>query len=63
MRPTARSRSLATLVLLQGIQLPLELLMLQAAHAGVMPVEFSMAGYNFDVVIGALALPLGMALR
>ena len=36
--------------------------MLHAARQGVMPMEFSMAGYNFDVVTGALAVPLGLAL-
>jgi hypothetical protein len=59
----AKSASVAGLVLLQSFRLPLEVLMLHAASAGLMPVEFSMAGYNFDVVTGALALPLGMAVR
>jgi hypothetical protein len=58
----AGPKALAWLVLLQGFRLPLELLMLHAAMVGVMPVEFSMAGYNFDVATGALALPLGLAL-
>ncbi len=54
----ARNISLPALVLLQGFRLPLELLMLHAAQVGLMPLEFSMAGYNFDVITGALALPL-----
>lgn len=58
----AKAMSPAALVLLQSFRLPLELLMLHAAAAGVMPVEFSTAGYNLDVVTGALALPLGLAL-
>jgi hypothetical protein len=58
----AQHASLPALVLLQAFRLPLELLMLHAAQVGVMPVEFSMAGYNFDVVTGALALPLGVLL-
>ncbi len=59
----AAAMPLAALVLLQSFRLPLEVLMLHAASVGVMPVEFSMVGYNFDVVTGALALPLGLALR
>jgi hypothetical protein len=59
---TAQRASMASLVLLQSFRLPLEVLMLHAAQSGVMPVEFSMAGYNFDVVTGAGALLLGVAL-
>jgi hypothetical protein len=61
-RKTAAGMSVPALVLLQSFRLPLEVLMLHAADVGVMPVEFSMAGYNVDVVTGALALPLGLAL-
>jgi hypothetical protein len=61
-RSAARRGSVAALVLLQAFRLPLELLMLHAANVGVMPVEFSAAGYNLDIVTGALALPLGVAL-
>jgi hypothetical protein len=59
---TAQRASMASLVLLQSFMLPLELLMLHAAQSGVMPVEFSMAGYNYDVVTGGGALLLGVAL-
>jgi hypothetical protein len=58
----AQDAALPALVLLQAFRLPLELLMLHAAQVGVMPVEFSMAGYNLDVVTGAVALPLGVLL-
>jgi hypothetical protein len=58
----AQHAGLLALVLLQAFRLPLELLMLHAAQVGVMPVEFSMVGYNFDVVTGAMALPLGLLL-
>lgn len=58
----AQHASLPALVLLQAFRLPLEWLMLHAAQVGVMPVEFSMVGYNFDVVTGAVALPLGWLL-
>ena len=36
--------------------------MRRAAHDGVMPVEMSFAGYNFDVVTGGAALVLGSLL-
>ena len=61
-RIATNDTALGSLVLLQSFRLPLELVMLHAARRGVMPVEFSMAGYNFDVVTGALAVPLGLAL-
>ena len=61
-RVATNDTALASLVLLQSFRLPLELLMLYAARQGVMPTEFSMAGYNFDVITGALAVPLGLAL-
>jgi hypothetical protein len=46
------------LVGLQVFRLPLELLMLRAALLGIMPREFSMLGYNFDVLSGVLSLAL-----
>lgn len=58
-QPGASGVSLASLVLLQAFRLPLELLMLHAAQAGVMPAVFSLAGYNPDVTTGASALLLG----
>ena len=50
---------MGALVLAQGFRLPLELVMHQAALEGVMPVELSYSGYNFDVVTGASALLVG----
>jgi MFS family permease len=50
------------LVLAQAFRLPLELVMHRAADAGVMPAEMSFGGYNFDIVTGASALVLGLAL-
>lgn len=46
------------LVGLQAFRLPLELVMHQAAHAGVMPVQLSFEGFNFDIVTGTTALVL-----
>lgn len=53
-----RGLPLAWLIAAQGFRLPLELVMHQAAREGVMPVEMSFAGYNFDIVTGASALVL-----
>jgi hypothetical protein len=51
-----RSLQVETLVALQIFRLPLELLMLRAAYLQIMPVEFSMLGYNLDVLTGLGAL-------
>lgn len=51
-----RSLSVEALVALQIFRLPLELLMFRAAFLGIMPIEFSFAGYNFDVLTGLGAL-------
>lgn len=52
----ARGLPLAALVGFQAFRLPLELVMHRAARAGVMPVQMSFEGYNFDIVTGASAL-------
>jgi hypothetical protein len=44
--------SIQTLVSLQIFRLPLEMLMLRASYLGIMPMEFSLLGYNFDVMTG-----------
>ena len=51
-----RTMPIEALVALQIFRLPLELLMLRAAYLGIMPMEFSMQGYNLDVLTGAGAL-------
>ena len=40
----------------QSCRLPLELLLHEAAREGVMPVQMSFAGWNFDIVTGATAV-------
>jgi hypothetical protein len=55
----ARGVPLSWLVLVQGFRLPLEWVMHRAALEGVMPVEMSFGGYNFDVITGASALIVG----
>lgn len=51
-----RTMSVKSLVELQTFRLPLEILMLRAAYLGIMPMEFSMQGYNLDVLTGLGAL-------
>jgi hypothetical protein len=54
----SKSMSYSTLIALQIFRLPLELFMLRAALLDIMPIEFSMLGYNFDVLTGLTALLL-----
>ncbi|HEX8450955.1 MAG TPA: hypothetical protein VF647_02595 [Longimicrobium sp.] len=51
---------LSLLVGVQGFRLPLELMMHRAAEVGLMPVQMSFEGLNFDVVSGALAIVVGV---
>jgi hypothetical protein len=44
------------LIALQSFRLPTELIMHQAAIEGVMPVQMSYSGWNFDIVTGSSAL-------
>ncbi len=55
-RALADSQRVETLVALQIFRLPLELLMLRAGLLQTMPIEFSMLGYNLDVLTGLGAL-------
>jgi len=54
----ARGASAAVLIGMQIFRLPLELTMHRAAGEGVMPVQMSYSGYNFDIISGATALVL-----
>jgi len=54
---------LVGLVGVQAFRLPLELAMHQAATDGIMPVELSFSGYNFDIVTGVLAIVVVVAWR
>jgi hypothetical protein len=58
----ASNTSFGKLVILQAFRFPLELVMYTAAVNAIMPIEFSFAGYNFDILTGALAILLGIAL-
>lgn len=50
------------LVLGQVFRFPLELLMHRAADEGVMPVQMSYSGWNFDIVTGLSAIPVAWLL-
>lgn len=60
---TAAAVPLAALIGLQAFRLPLELVMHRAARLGIMPVELSYSGYNFDIVTGAGAVLLFAAMQ
>lgn len=49
---------IAALVGFQAFRLPLELVMHEAARAGIMPVQMSFSGWNFDIVTGVTAIPV-----
>lgn len=48
------------LVLVQAFRLPLELAMHGMYERGIMPVQMSYSGLNFDIVTGALAIPVAI---
>ena len=52
---------LAALVGFQAFRLPLELVMHEAARAGVMPPQMTYTGWNFDIVTGVTAVLLAPA--
>jgi hypothetical protein len=58
----AEAMPLALLVGVQAFRLPLELLMHRAAGEGLMPVQMSFTGRNFDIVTGTTALLLAVAM-
>ena len=56
----ARGLPLAALVGAQGFRLPLELVMHRGAQDGLIPVQMSFSGFNFDIVSGATAIALAL---
>ena len=48
------------LVLVQGFRLPLELAMHGMYSRGIMPVQMTYTGLNFDIVTGTLAIVVGI---
>lgn len=57
-RAMAERLPFAALVGLQAFRLPLELVMHRAAVDGLMPVQMSYSGYNFDILTGLSAIPV-----
>jgi hypothetical protein len=58
----ASAAPLAVLVGFQAFRFPLELLLHRAAVEGVMPVQMSYSGWNFDIVTGSSAFVVALAL-
>jgi hypothetical protein len=58
----ARGLTFTALVGMQAFRWPLELLMHRAAAEGVMPVQMSYSGRNFDIVTGITAALLALTL-
>jgi hypothetical protein len=56
----AAANSFAAIIAVQSFRLPLELVMHQAATSGLMPVQMSYSGWNFDIVTGILAIPVAL---
>lgn len=57
-----RGLPLAWLVGFQGFRFPLELVMHRAAEEGVMPIQMSYSGQNFDIVSGVTAIVVAWSL-
>src|SRR5215510_6438322 len=55
----ARGIPVAALVAVQGFRLPLELILRRWHIEGVLPVQMTFEGHNFDIVSGVTALALG----
>jgi hypothetical protein len=62
-RRGASNLSFAVLIGFQAFRLPLELVMHHAGKVGIMPVELSLSGYNFDIVTGIGALVIFFILQ
>ena len=58
----ARGLPLSVLVVFQGFRFPLELAMHRAHDEGLMPIQMSYSGQNFDIVTGVTAIVLAIAL-
>jgi hypothetical protein len=62
-RRGALNLSFAILIGFQAFRFPLELVMHHAGTVGIMPVELSFSGYNFDVITGIGALVIFFILQ
>ena len=61
-RRLAAGIPLAALIGVQGFRLPLELMMHQAYVEGLMPVQMSYSGFNFDILTGISAIIVALVL-
>lgn len=61
-RRMAKALPLAAIVAFQGFRLPLELVLHRWFEEGVLPVQMTYAGENFDIVSGILGLVVGLLL-
>ena len=52
-----------TLVAIQGFRLPLELAMHALVARGIMPIQMSYSGRNFDIVTGATAIVVAILVK
>jgi D-alanyl-D-alanine-carboxypeptidase/D-alanyl-D-alanine-endopeptidase len=59
-RRLSRGVPLAILVGSQGFRLPLELMLHSAYKSGIMPVQMSYSGLNFDILSGASAIVIAV---
>jgi hypothetical protein len=55
-RRIAAAASFAAIIAIQAFRFPLELVMHRAATTGLMPVQMSYSGWNFDILTGVLAI-------
>ena len=62
-RQIAAQAPLWLLVAVQGFRLPLELSMHALYERGIMPVQMSYSGRNFDIVTGATAVIVGLLVK
>ena len=53
---------LAALVGVQGFRFPLELMLHQAYVEGLMPIQMSFSGFNFDIITGISAIVVALVL-
>lgn len=59
-RRVARSLPLAALVTFQAFRLPLELVLHRWYEEGVIPVQMTYSGHNFDIISGLAAAVVGL---
>jgi hypothetical protein len=55
--------SVSWLIYLQGFRIIVELIIWGAYSEGVVPIETTFEGYNFDIIIGLTAVPLAFYAR